>query len=50
MTSGPTQGSLPDLKLMLKEFYKLREFNPDGIPRRDVLQALDLPLLAELLH
>ena len=50
MTSGPTEGSLPDMKLMLKEFYELRGFNPDGIPKREVLQALDLPLLADLLH
>ena len=50
MTSGPTEGSLPDLKLMLKEFYELRGLNPEGIPRRDVLQALDLRLLAELFY
>ncbi|HDY87055.1 MAG TPA: hypothetical protein ENH82_02940 [bacterium] len=35
---------------MLKEFYELRGFNPDGVPKREVLQALDLPLLASLLH
>lgn len=50
MTNGPTEGSLPDMKLMLKEFYELRGFNPDGVPEREVLQALDLPLLADLLH
>ena len=50
MTSGPTEGSLPAFKLMLKEFYELRGFNPDGVPKREVLQALDLLLPAGMLY
>jgi aldehyde:ferredoxin oxidoreductase len=50
LQEGPTEGSLPDMELMLKEFYQLRGFDEEGIPRRDVLMALDLPELADLLH
>jgi aldehyde:ferredoxin oxidoreductase len=50
LQEGPTEGSLPDMELMLKEFYQLRGFNDDGVPRREVLLELGLPELAELLH
>ena len=50
LQEGPTEGSLPDMELMLKEFYQLRGFDEEGLPRRDVLMALDLPELADLLH
>ena len=50
LAEGPTEGSTPDLDLMLKEFYKLRGLDPGGRPSREVLQDLDLPDLAEVLH
>lgn len=50
LAEGPTEGSTPDLDLMLKEFYSLRGLDSDGRPRRNVLEALDLLELAEVLH
>jgi len=50
MEKGPTQGSVPNMDLMLKEFYELRGFNDDGVPRKEVLEELALHDLAELLH
>ena len=48
--SGPTAGSVPDMELMMEEFYKMRQFDERGIPTRQVLEELDLPELAKLLH
>jgi aldehyde:ferredoxin oxidoreductase len=50
METGPTQGSVPDMDLMLKEFYQLRGFNDDGVPKRSVLKELGLSELAVLLY
>ena len=50
MATGPTAGSVPDMDLMLKEFYALRGLNRDGVPRREVLEELDLSYLAERLY
>jgi aldehyde:ferredoxin oxidoreductase len=50
MKSGPTQGSVPDMDLMLKEFYELRGFHDSGVPRKEVLENMGLSELAELLH
>jgi aldehyde:ferredoxin oxidoreductase len=50
MEAGPTQGSVPDMDLMVKEFYQLRGFNDDGIPKREVLEELGLSDLAGLLY
>ena len=49
MEDGPTEGSLPDMDKMLSEFYELRGFNKNGIPAKNILEDLDLPVLAELL-
>jgi aldehyde:ferredoxin oxidoreductase len=49
MEEGPTEGSLPDMNKMLSEFYELRGFNQNGIPAKNILEDLDLPVLAELL-
>lgn len=49
MEDGPTEGSLPDMDKMLSEFYELRGFNENGIPAKNILEDLDLPVLAELL-
>ncbi|MBE0591840.1 MAG: aldehyde ferredoxin oxidoreductase, partial [Gemmatimonadales bacterium] len=49
LDDGPTAGSVPDMELMMREFYELRGIDSDGIPRRDVLTGLGLTDLADLL-
>ena len=49
MKDGPTMGSVPDMDLMLNEFYKMRGFNKNGIPRKEILEKLNLNKLADLL-
>ena len=48
--SGPTEGSAPDMETMLTEFYELRGFREDGLPKKEILKDLDLADLAELLY
>ncbi len=43
---GPAVGSVPDLDLMLKEFYSLRGLDDGGKPERPKLEALGLSALA----
>ena len=50
METGPTEGSVPDMDLMLKEFYELRGLNDDGVPKKEILERLGLSDLAQLLH
>ncbi|MDM8523256.1 aldehyde ferredoxin oxidoreductase family protein [Desulfococcaceae bacterium HSG8] len=50
MTGGPTEGSVPDMDKMLREFYELRGFDENGIPRKGILEELGLAELAELLR
>ena len=50
LEEGPSAGSVPDMDLMLKEFYELRKFNEDGLPTREVLEELDLKDLADLIY
>jgi len=50
MDTGPTEGSIPDMDLMLKEFYELRGLNEEGVPEREVLEGLGLSELAALLY
>ncbi|CAB5106916.1 Tungsten-containing aldehyde:ferredoxin oxidoreductase (EC [Olavius algarvensis associated proteobacterium Delta 3] len=50
MTEGPTEGSVPDMELMLTEFYKLRGLNEEGIPQEAVLRELGLETLADLFY
>lgn len=50
MRDGPTKGSVPDMDLMLKEFYELRGLDDNGVPSEKVLHALGLGPLADLLH
>jgi len=50
MHTGPSQGSVPDMDLMLKEFYELRGFNDDGVPKKEILENLGLSDLAKLLY
>ncbi len=49
MTEGPSEGSVPDMDLMLKEFYEMRGLDENGIPGKEVLTDLGLDELAELL-
>ncbi len=44
--SGPAVGSVPDLELMLKEFYPLRGLDSQGRPSKEKLNALGLSDLA----
>ena len=50
MDTGPTEGSIPDMDLMLKEFYELRRLNEEGVPERVVLEEFGLTELAALLY
>lgn len=50
LEQGPTEGSRPDMDLMLDDFYRLRKFNQWGVPSWEVLEELDLPELARLLY
>lgn len=50
LDDGPTAGSLPDMDLMLREFYELRGIHPNGIPDPAVLEKQELGDLAALLR
>jgi aldehyde:ferredoxin oxidoreductase len=50
LPEGPTAGSIPDMELMLKAFYKLRGLNEDGVPRETVLREQNLADLADLIY
>lgn len=50
LEEGPTAGSVPDMDKMLAEFYEMRGLDADGLPTRQVLEAVGLPDLANLLH
>ncbi len=50
MEEGPTEGSMPDMDRMLSEFYALRGFDENGVPKKEVLEQLKLDDLAKLLH
>lgn len=43
---GGAAGSVPDLKLMLKDYYRLRPLNANGRPPKEKLQSLGLSELA----
>ncbi len=40
--SGGAQGVLPDLDLMLEDYYRLRDWTPEGLPSEDRLALLEL--------
>ncbi len=50
LEDGPTAGSVPDMELMLKEFYELRRLNADGLPSTEILGEMGLEDLAALLY
>jgi aldehyde:ferredoxin oxidoreductase len=50
LEDGPTVGSVPDMALMLREFYALRDLDAEGRPSRARLQQLGLHALADALE
>ena len=50
MAEGPTKDSVPDMELMLDEFYQLRGLDETGVPKKTVLEALGLNILTDLLY
>ena len=49
LEDGPTAGSVPDMPLMLAEFYALRDLDAAGRPSRARLERLGLGALADAL-
>jgi aldehyde:ferredoxin oxidoreductase len=49
LEDGPTAGSAPNMALMLREFYALRDLGGDGRPSRARLERLGLQTLADAL-
>jgi aldehyde:ferredoxin oxidoreductase len=48
LAEGGTQGHVPNLELMLKEYYEIRDWDPEtGKPSRDKLEELELGWVAE---
>jgi len=47
---GGAAGSVPDVEMMLSEWYEARGLDQDGLPRREVLEGLGLERLADLLE
>ncbi len=50
LADGPTAGSVPDMALMLSEFYALRDLDAAGRPSRARLAQLGLDALADVLQ
>jgi aldehyde:ferredoxin oxidoreductase len=50
LEDGPTAGSAPDMALMLREFYALRDLDAEGRPSRPRLHRLGLDALADALE
>lgn len=48
LAEGGTQGHVPDLELMLQEYYEVRDWDPEtGKPSREKLEELGLGWMAE---
>ncbi|MBN2049884.1 MAG: aldehyde ferredoxin oxidoreductase family protein [Spirochaetales bacterium] len=50
LEEGPSAGSVPDMELMLKEYYTLRDFDPQGRPSPEVLKELGLSDVISLIQ
>jgi aldehyde:ferredoxin oxidoreductase len=50
LEASMSAGSVPDMDLMLKEYYALRGLDTDGVPSREALEKAGLTLLSEKLH
>ena len=46
LREGVVAGSVPDMELMLKEYYRLRALDAEGRPTKDKLHSLGLWELA----
>ncbi|GAB4338124.1 MAG: aldehyde ferredoxin oxidoreductase family protein [Candidatus Abyssubacteria bacterium] len=46
---GGAAGSVPDIELMMKEYYDLRGLDMKGVPRKDKLTAVGLSAIADKL-
>jgi aldehyde:ferredoxin oxidoreductase len=47
---GAAAGSVPDIELMLKEYYELRKLDANGYPAREKLESVGLSDLARRLY
>jgi len=43
LKEGPTRGRVVDLETMLKEYYFVRGWDEEGVPKRETLKKLGLP-------
>jgi aldehyde:ferredoxin oxidoreductase len=50
VNEGATAGSVPDIELMLKEYYELRKLKANGYPSREKLEDVGLSDLARRLY
>ena len=50
LTEGMVTDSVPDIGLMLREYYERRGLDEDGKPRREVLEKAGLSAIARKLH
>ena len=49
-TEGGAAGSVPDMKVLLEEFYPVRGLAPDGRPTKETLARLGLNELSAKLY
>jgi len=45
-TEGPAAGSVPNMQLMLKDYYRVRGLDANGRPLKEKLNSLGLSSLA----
>jgi aldehyde:ferredoxin oxidoreductase len=50
LKEGAAAGSVPEIEMMLREYYLIRRFNPDGKPSRETLDELGLGTAIPLLY
>jgi aldehyde:ferredoxin oxidoreductase len=50
LKEGLAAGSVPDMDLMMKDYYSVRELDDRGFPKKDKLVALGLADIAKKLH
>ena len=50
LPDGGAAGSVPDVELMLTEYYQMRGLDQEGRPTRETLQKVGLDRVADALH
>ncbi len=50
LEDGGSEGTIPDMSLLKREYYQLRGLNENGIPSAELLDSLDLGFLKERLQ